>query len=109
MAKAKKVKELDFKAMRAKLDKEHSTKIAGMNKNIQKQIDKHTSVMGKLQTKLDAGTAANKPPEEMQELRDSIADHQTKISELQTLISQSAATIPPSSPADTTSAATDRK
>jgi hypothetical protein len=105
MAKAKKIKDPDFAAMKAKLDKDHSANMDKLNKNIQKQIDKHTSVMGKLQTKLDAGTAANKPLEEMQELRGSIADHQTKILELQALLP---AQVKPPMP-DTTSAATDRK
>jgi hypothetical protein len=105
MAKAKKIKEPDFAAMKAKLDKDHSANMDKLNKNVQKQMDKHTAQIAKLQSKLDAGTASGKPEDEMQELRDSIAEKQAKVAALQALLP---AQVKPPMP-DTTSAATDRK
>jgi peptidoglycan hydrolase CwlO-like protein len=86
MAKVKQVKEPDFKGMKAKLDKEHAGKMGKLNKNVQKQIDKHNAQILKLQRKLDAGVAAGKPEAEMQALRDSIAEKQVKVGELQALL-----------------------
>jgi hypothetical protein len=88
VAKAKKVKVPDFKVMREKLDKEFKTKAGSLNKNVQKHIDKHNAQIATLQQKLDAGVAASRPDAELQALRDSIAEKQAKVAELQALMTQ---------------------
>ena len=82
---AKKVKDPDFTAMKAKLDKDHSAKVGKLNKNVQKHIDKHNVLIAKLQAKLDGGRYDDEA--EAQELRDSIAEKRAKVGELTALLS----------------------